>query len=192
MIKTSLEFEREFIVTAHEKTGSSISEWLPVLKSAGVSKQQDIIAWLKNEHHFNHMQASLLAGIYLNNGKPVYQNKMYLLEKQFLQCEAVHALFEMVSETILTVFRDAELIPKRNYISYAAIREFAVLMIKPSEIWLGMNLGTLAFNERILRAEQSRSASKYSHMAILKQYSDFNNIIIEYLQHSYNRTHKTT
>jgi predicted transport protein len=189
MIKTSLEFEREFIDTAHEKTGSSISEWLTVLKSAGLSKQQEIITWLKNEHHLNHMQASLLAGIYLNNGKPVYQNKMFLLEMQFVKCEAVRSLYEFVSDRILTVFRDAQLIPKRNYISFAAIREFATLMIRPSNIWLGMNLGAIAFSDDLLRVKLSGLSPNISHMVILNRYNRFDKRIIEYLHLSYNLTH---
>ena len=65
MAKTSGEFEQEFIQTAKEKTGKTLEQWLPVVKAAGLSKQMEITNWLKAEHKFNHLQAQLLAGLYL-------------------------------------------------------------------------------------------------------------------------------
>jgi len=82
MAKTSGEFEQEFIQTAKEKTGRTLDQWLPVVKKSGLSKQMEITNWLKTEHKLNHLQASLLAGLYLNNGKPVYQNEASLLDNQ--------------------------------------------------------------------------------------------------------------
>ena len=83
MAKTSGEFEKEFIETAKERTGKKLEEWLPVVKKSGLGRQMEITNWLKETHKLNHMQATLLAGLYLNNGKPVYQNEESLLDNQF-------------------------------------------------------------------------------------------------------------
>lgn len=93
MAKTSGEFEQEFIQTAKEKTGYSLGEWLPVVQASGLTKQKDITDWLKAEHSLNHLQAQLLAGLFLNNGKPVYQDEGGLLNNQFVKCESIRPLF---------------------------------------------------------------------------------------------------
>jgi hypothetical protein len=52
--------------------GKPLSEWVKVIAAAPVTKRNDLVKWLKEKNGFGHMNASLLAGIYLNHGKPVY------------------------------------------------------------------------------------------------------------------------
>ncbi|MBK7374857.1 MAG: DUF4287 domain-containing protein [Chitinophagaceae bacterium] len=190
MAKTSGEFEQEFIQTAKEKTGRTLEQWLPVVKKSGLTKQMEITNWLKAEHKLNHLQAQLLAGLYLNNGKPVYQNEASLLDNQFAKCEEMRPLFNAVSEMILKQFPDTQLIPKKTYVSFTATREFAAINIKPKEIRLGMDLGDTAFHETIQKTKLSGPMPRISHMAVITDIKQFDKKLIEYIQLSYNRTHK--
>jgi len=190
MAKTSGEFEQEFIQTAKEKTGRTLEQWLPVVKKSGLTKQMEITNWLKAEHKLNHLQAQLLAGLYLNNGKPVYQNEASLLDNQFAKCEEMRPLFNAVSEMILKQFPDAQLIPKKTYVSFTATREFAAINIKPKEIRLGIDLGDTAFNDTMQKTKLSGPMPRISHMAVITDIKQFDKKLIEYLQLSYNRTHK--
>ena len=190
MAKTSGEFEQEFIQTAKEKTGRTLEQWLPVVKKSGLTKQMEITNWLKAEHKLNHLQAQLLAGLYLNNGKPVYQNEASLLDNQFAKCEEMRPLFNAVSEMILKQFPDAQLIPKKTYVSFTATREFAAINIKPKEIRLGIDLGDTAFNDTMQKTKLSGPMPRISHMAVITDIKQFDKKLIEYLQLSYNRTNK--
>lgn len=190
MAKTSGEFEQEFIQTAKEKTGRTLEQWLPVVKKSGLSKQMEVTNWLKAEHKMNHLQASLLAGLYLNDGKPVYQNESSLLENQFTKCEDMRPLFDVVSEKILSIFPDAQLIPKKTYLSYTATREFAAINIKTKEIRLGMDLGDVAFTEVLQKSKLTGPMPRISHMVVITDIRQFDKKLIEYLQSSYNRSHK--
>jgi len=190
MAKTSGEFEQEFIQTAKEKTGRTLEQWLPVVKKSGLTKQMEITNWLKAEHKLNHLQAQLLAGLYLNNGKPVYQNEASLQDNQFAKCEEMRPLFNAVSEMILKQFPDTQLIPKKTYVSFTATREFAAINIKPKEIRLGMDLGDTAFHETIQKTKLSGPMPRISHMAVITDIKQFDKKLIEYLQLSYNRTNK--
>lgn len=190
MAKTSGEFEQEFIQTAKEKTGKTLEQWLPVIKAGGLSRQMEITNWLKAEHHLNHMQAQLLAGLYLNNGKPVYQNENALLDNQFAKAEAMRPLFEAISKKILSLFPDTQLIPKKTYLSFTATREFAAINIKPAEIRLGMDLGDMDFDDLVQKTKLAGPMPRISHMAIITDIRQFDNKLIELLQLSYNRTHK--
>ena len=153
MAKTSGEFEQEFIQSAKEKTGKSLEQWLPVVKASGLTKQMEITNLLKSSHELNHMQASLLAGLYLNHGMPVYQNESSLLDNQFIKSEQMRPLFEVVSRKIMSLFPDAQLIPKKTYLSFTATREFAAINIKPKEILLGVDLGDQAFDDTLQKSK---------------------------------------
>ena len=47
MAKESERLEREFMVTAREKTGKDVGEWMKVIGSSGESKPNAILNWLK-------------------------------------------------------------------------------------------------------------------------------------------------
>lgn len=190
MAKTSGEFEQEFIQSAKAKTGKSLEEWLVVAKGSGLSRQMELVNWLKKDHALNHMQASLLAGIYLNNGQTVYSNEANLLDNQFVKCEGMRPLFDVVAAGILGAFPDTQLIPKKTYLSFTAVREFAAINIKPKEIRLGIDLGEAPFTDLVQKAKLSGPMPRISHMIVLTSLDDFNNHVSEYLQQSYSRTHK--
>lgn len=190
MAKTSAEFEQEFMQTAKEKTGKSVEQWFPLVKKSGLSKQMEITNWLKEDHKLNHLQASLLAGLYLNNGKPVYQNETSLLDNQFVKSESIRPVFDSISEKILKQFPDSQIIAKKTYISFTATREFAAINIKSKEIRLGVDLGEQRFTETLQKSKLSGPMPRISHMLIITEAQQFDKKAIEYLQTSYNRSHK--
>lgn len=190
MAKTSGEFELEFIQSAKEKTGKSLEQWLPVVKASGLTKQMEITNWLKSSHELNHMQASLLAGLYLNHGMPVYQNESSLLDNQFIKSEQMRPLFEVVSRKIMSLFPDAQLIPKKTYLSFTATREFAAINIKPKEIRLGVDLGDQAFDDTLQKSKLTGPMPRISHMVVLTDIGQFDKKVISFLQASFDRSHK--
>ena len=92
--KTSGEIEKEFIDNLKASTKKDLDGWLAEISSLGITKRNDIINSLKNDYGFGHMNASLLAGIYLNGGKPVYGSTDDLLENQFAKAEAMREIYE--------------------------------------------------------------------------------------------------
>lgn len=189
MAKTSGELEKEFIDTAKEKTGKSLQEWLKSVKTSGIEKRNDILDWLKKEHGLNHLQAQLITGMYLNNGNPVYINENALLENQFIKCPEMRPLFDSISEKIISVFPGTQLIPKKTYLSFTAVREFAAINVKPGEIRLGLDLGDEAFSGMLQKSKLTGPMPRISHMIILTDTNPLDKKIIGYLTQSYNRTH---
>lgn len=190
MAKTSGELETEFIQTAKDKTGKTLQEWLSLVKSSGIQKQNDILQWLKKGHGLNHMQAQFVAGIFLNNGNPVYGNESALLDNQFIKCPDMRSLFDAVSEKIISEFQGTQLIPKKTYLSFTAVREFAAMNIKPKEIRLGLDLGEEPFTEELQKSKLTGPMPRISHMIILTDIKQFDKKTKHLLQLSYDRTHK--
>ena len=83
--KTSGELEKELMGGIKTLTGKDLTTWLKILDAFDSKKRNEIIAWLKAEHGFRHMNAALLGGIHANGGKPVYANRDDLLENQFVK-----------------------------------------------------------------------------------------------------------
>jgi predicted transport protein len=187
MAKTSGEIENEFLIGLKPATGKDLKEWLSIIKNSGIQKRNDMVKWLKTDHSFGHMNASLLVGIYLNNGNPVYKSEVDLLENQLSKYEALRPLFEYVSSRIIVLFPDTKMIPKKTYISFTAKREFAAINIKSKELRLGMDLGDMAYTETLEKAKLTGPMPRIGHMVMLTQKTDFDTNVEKWLQTSYNR-----
>lgn len=190
MAKTSGELEKEFIDSAKEKTGNSIFEWLKIVKNSGIEKRNDLLEWLKKGHGLNHMQAQFIIGMHFNNGNPVYVDENVLLENQFIKCPDIRPLFDAISEKIVSNFQGTTLIPKKTYLSFTAVKEFAAINVKPGEIRLGMDLGDRPFDEKIQKTKMTGPMPRISHMAIIHDINEFDNIVFDLIKLSYERNHK--
>ncbi len=190
MAKTSGQFELEFIQSAKEKTGKSLEQWLSLVKQKGLARQMEILNWLKKEHGLNHMQAAFVAGIFLNDCKPVYQSESNLLDNQLVKAEGMRSLFGQVSTAILKEFPDATMIAKKTYVSFTASREFAAINIKPKELRLGFDLGDMATNAVLQKSKLTGPMPRISHMVIITQKDQLNKKVFDYLKQSFGRTHK--
>jgi hypothetical protein len=189
MAKTSAEFEKEFMDSIKDQTGKTLPDWLAMLNKSGLSKQMEITNFLKEKHKMNHMQASLLAGLFLNNGKPVYQNELSLLDNQFAKCEDMRPIYNEVAEKILKWYPDAQLIIKKTYLSFTTVREFAAINVKPKEIRLGVDLGDMPFTADLQKSKLSGPMPRISHMITLTKATDLDKKVLRYIQESYNRSH---
>ena len=189
MIRTSAEFEKEFISTTKERTGRSLDQWMIILKGSGLLKKEFIIDWLKEQYFLNHLQASLLTGLYFNEGKPVYLEREILLEDKFSYCKSTRKLFDSIAQKIFNQFYDAKLIPKKNYLSFTGIREFAAVDVKLNAIRLGMDLGKMRFTNDLKPSEIKGANARISHMTIISERKQFDQTTNQCLRLSYYRTH---
>ena len=188
MAKSSGEIEKDFIDSLRETTSKDLNAWLKEIKASGIEKRNDIIQWLKNDKKFGHMNASLLAGIYFNNGKAVYDNEASLLENQFLKCPEMKPLFNYLSQQVKKLFPGSQMIAKKTYISFTAKKEFAALNIKPSEIRLGLDLGDMPFGNELEKSKLTGPMPRISHMILLKDEKQINNTVLKLINSSYSRT----
>ena len=187
--KTSGEIEREFIDNLKNSTGQSLSEWTKVLGQSGINKRNDLVKWLKEKNGFGHMNASLLAGIYLNNGKPVYGSTDELLDNQFARAAEMRPCYEAFIGFVKKHFPNSTVLPKKTYVSILEKREFAAINIKPRELRIGFDLGDRAFDETVTRSRLSGPMPRISHMLILTGNTQLNKDLAELLKLSHQRIH---
>lgn len=189
MAKTSGEIEQEFIDNLKTQSGKSLPEWMKHVAASGITKRNDIIKWLKERAGFGHMNASLLAGIYLNNGKPVYGSTDDLLDNQFAKAADMRPLYEAFIAFAKKHFPNSSVLPKKTYVSILEKREFAAINIKPKELRLGFDLGDRAFDEHVGKSKLSGPMPRISHMLVLTDKGQLNADLVELLKASYLRSH---
>ena len=171
------------------ETGKDLSAWMKVLDGAPSKKRNEVIAWLKSEHGFGHMNASLLAGIHANGGKPVYASTDNLLENQFAKAADMRPLFDDLIGFVKKNFPAATVLPKKTYISILENREFGAVNIKPKELRLGLDLGDRPFDGRVEKAKLTGPMPRISHMTVLTDASQLDNELVALLRESHSRCH---
>jgi predicted transport protein len=181
MTKTSQEIEKEFVDGLKSNTGDDLKGWLTIIKESGIEKRNDIIKWLKDHNNFGHMNASLLAGIYFNNGNPVYGSEQNLLDNQFEKYQEMRPLFEQLQKEISEWDNSVEFIIKKTYVSITKKREFAAINIKKGELRLGMDLGDFPFEGIVEKSKLTGPMPRISHMVIIKNQSDINKKLFQLL-----------
>ncbi len=187
MAKSSYEVEKEFLEKIQKITGKTLQEWMEIFNKRGFSKRNEVLYWLKTEHGFGHVNASLLGGVYVNNGRPVYADSNELLDNQFKNREQLRALFDYLIEMIRNEFDGVAIIPKKTYVSISGKREFAAIAIKSKEIRLGMDLGDMAFNEEITPSKSLGAMPRISHMLFLTEKEQLNKKVVGCLHTANNR-----
>ena len=187
--KTSGEFEKEFMDGLRASTGSDLAAWMNTIDGYSSRKRNEVIAWLKSEHGFGHMNASLLAGIHANGGKPVYQSTDDLLDAQFAKAADMKPLYETFLAFVSKHFPNSSVLPKKTYISILDNREFAAINIKPKELRIGLDLGDRPFDQKFGKAKLSGPMPRISHMFVLTDASQLDSAIVEALKESYSRCH---
>ena len=187
--KTSGEFEKEFMEGLKASTGRDLSGWMKTIDGFNTKKRNELITRLKNEHGFGHMNASLLAGIHANGGKPVYQSTDDLLDAQFAKAAAMRPLYEAFLGFVAEHFPTSSVLPKKTYISILDNREFAAINIKPKELRIGLDLGDRPYDDKIEKAKLSGPMPRISHMFVLTDERQLDGNMVEALKESYSRCH---
>ena len=187
--KTSGEFEKEFMDGLKGETGKDLAAWLKIVDGCGTKKRNDVIAWLKSEHKFNHMHASLLAGIHANGGKPVYASTDDLLDGQFAKFADMRSLYDSFVGFVAKNFPVATILPKKTYVSVLENREFGAVNVKKGELRIGLDLGDRAFDKKVEKAKLTGPMPRISHMVVVTDAAQLDGTLADLLTQSHARCH---
>jgi predicted transport protein len=190
-MKTSQDYENEFLTTIVEATGRDLPAWLDIIKAGGIMKTPDITKWLKTDYKLNHSQARMLAGIYKNDGKPVYASDNLLIDALFAGKEDKRPLYDALEARVRSLFPDVQVVPTKSYMSFRDDREFAVATITSKEIRVGMDLADdFATGDVVKLAKSLGAMPRISHMVELHSASDINTDLDGYLKLAHKRVAK--
>jgi predicted transport protein len=188
MAQGAREIEQDFIATVQDKTGNTLDGWMAHLKTTGLTKTNDLIHYLKKEHSLNHLQSSMLAGIYLNDGKPVHDYDV-LLAKLFEGNEAVRPLYDRLRDLIAAELPDSVvLIPTKAYVSIEGARVFACAKLNKKNIRVGLDLD-MPFDDVVVPARSLGAMPNISHMVEITDIAQVDDRLAGLLRQAYDRRH---
>ena len=140
MAKEARELEQAFLATLSDETGASLTEWMQTLETSGLKKNNEIVKWLKTDRSFNHMQATMLAGIFLNGGEPVFHYPT-LFARLFAGKEQQRPLYAAIADRLQAELPSLLFIPTKTYVSIEEERVFGCAKINKSNIRVGLRFG---------------------------------------------------
>jgi len=189
MARGSQEREQEFIATAKAETGHSIDEWMTIVDTAGVeAKTTKIRNHLKAEYDLNHMQANYITGIYLNDGKPVYDYEV-LFADLFAGKDHLRPIYDALESQVTAQYDDVVFVPTRNYISIEGEKIFACAKLTSKSIRYGLDLDDEPFAGRVQKAKGLGAMPNITHMIELKDASEIDDDVLHFTDMAFNRVH---
>lgn len=189
MARGSQEREQEFIATAKDKTGHSIDEWMTIVEDAGIApKQNTILKHIKTEHGLNHMQAAFIAGIYLNDGKPVYDYEI-MFANLFDGKDHLRPIYDALKEQVTARFDDVVFVPTRAYISIEGEKIFGCAKLTAKLVRYGLDLGDMPFEGRVQKAKGLGAMPNITHMIELSDASDIDDDVLQLTDTAFDRVH---
>lgn len=188
MAKEARELEQAFLATLEDKTGASLMEWMQILGNSGVKKNNEIVKWLKTERSFNHMQASMLAGIFLNGGEPVFHYPT-LFARLFAGKEQQRPFYDVIAEHLQAELPSILFIPTKTYVSIEDERVFGCAKINKTNIRVGLDLGDEPFGDYVRKGVGLGAMPNITHMIELKDVAQIDERLAAYTRQAYDRAH---
>ncbi|MGB1286671.1 MAG: DUF5655 domain-containing protein [Aggregatilineales bacterium] len=194
MARGSQEREQEFIATAAEKTGHSIPEWMKIIEDADLApKKQTILKHIKKEHGLNHLQANILAGIYLNDGNAVY-NYERLYASIFDGKDTLQAIYEKLQSEIAAQFTpedDLVFVPTLSYISIEGAKVFACATPTKKLIRIGLDMGNTPYTDTLQKAKGLGAMPNLGHMVEIASEDDITPELLTLVQQAFDNVHNS-
>ena len=189
MAKDSQRLEQEFIASAREKTGRDVPEWMTVIGASGLDKPNAILNWLKETHKLNHLQANILSGMYLNDGKPVFDYDV-LFARLFEGKAHLRPPYDALQAGIASRLPEAEFVPTKAYVSIEGKRCFACATLTKQTIRVGLDLGDMPLDDYVQKAKSLGAMPNLTHMVEITEPAQVDDRLLELVEKAYARAHK--
>ena len=182
---TPEEMAASMIANMPEKTGKPLEDWLAIVAKSGAAKHGEIVKMLKSEHGMTHGFASLVAHKAREASEGPGETDLVAAQYSGPK-EGLRPIYDAVADFVTTLGSDAELAPKKSYVSLRRSKQFG--LIQPStktRVDLGLNLkGTASVG----RLEDSGSFNAMvSHRIRLENPADVDQEVKDWLRAAFER-----
>jgi hypothetical protein len=114
--------------------------------------------------------------------QPVAPADAAALEKLIAAAKGYRPLYQLLEAELRRAVPGLSLVPRSNYISLAAPREFAALAPSASELRLGLDLGERIFDAYLQKARLKGVGSAITHMIVLTDARQVNADLMELIK----------
>jgi len=187
MAKSPAEMKAAMIAGLKAKTGKSLDEWLPILRSSGLAKHKEFVTLLKTKHGLTHGFANMIALQALGSDSHTATDDSALVDAQYAGAKAaLRPIYDAVLAAVKKFGKDVEVSPKKAYVSLRRGKQFAI--VQPStatRIDVGLVLSGVKPGER-LEASGSFNAMM-THRVRVEKASEMDKELAGWLRQAYDR-----
>ena len=185
MTKTPDDALATMIANYAKNTGKPLEAWIALARKSGLAKHGEIVKMLKEKHGMGHGYANVVAMKALEgDAAPGGED---LVAAQYAGAKAgLRPLYDKLAEAIAKFGADAELSPKKTYVSLRRSKQFG--LIQPStadRLDVGINLKGVAAKGR-LEASGSFNAM-VSHRVRVSSAKDLDAELLGWLKDAYDK-----
>lgn len=184
---------RAVIANLPAKTGRGFDEWVALTREQaidqlGMSKNGEVVDWLKREYGLGHSTAFILAAEALKPADYVAPTDEQLIDAQYAGAKAaLRPIFERVLAYVMTLGDDVRIETRQSYVAFARAKQFA--LIQPStktRVDLGLVLSDVAPSGRLAASTNFGSGSINRRVALATP-ADVDAEIENWLRHAHDR-----
>jgi hypothetical protein len=184
MAKSPEQMAQTMIDNMPEKTGKSLQQWLPIVANTEHTKHGQIVRFLKSDHGVTHGFANLIAQQHLAGSAPTATGDSLILAQYSGPKASLKPIYDSVSAVVTKLGPDAEISPKKGYVSFRRKKQFALIQASTkSRVDLGINVKGHSAQGR-LEAAGSFNAM-VSHRVRLEKPQDVNGEVKKWLRQAY-------
>ncbi len=110
-----------------KNTGKTLEEWIVIFKKENLEKYGQIIKFLKEQHHFTHGFANLVALKAKGSDAGSAENQEDLIARQYQGKEHFKPVYDQLIREIEKFGSDVQIAPKIAYVSLRRKKQFAIL-----------------------------------------------------------------
>jgi len=183
--QTPAEMEAAMLNNLPLRYGKSLSEWMKICESAGLKKKMEYVQFLKQKEGVKHGEAFVLTQIYFNGGRPVYSDPEALLQEQYKAPE-LRDLYDLIlSRMISEIPYPIRVGVCKGYTSLIGEKQFAVLIPKRKEIWIGLSLPNEEPNYLLKSSKSLGGSDKINRYISISNESDLDKDAFAFVLKSY-------
>ena len=184
---------RAVIANLPAKTGRGFDEWVALTREQaidqlGMSRNGEVVNWLKREYGLGHSTAFILAAEALKPADYVAPTDEQLIDAQYAGAKAaLRPIFERVLAYVMTLGDDVRIETRQSYVAFARAKQFA--LIQPStktRVDLGLVLSDVAPSGRLAASTNFGSGSINRRVALATP-ADVDAEIENWLRHAHDR-----
>ena len=164
---------RAVIANLPAKTGRDFESWVTLTREQaiagqGMSKNGEVLNWLKGEHGLGHSTAFIIAAEALKPADYVEPTDEQLVDAQYAGPKAaLRPIYEQVLAYVRTLGDDIRIETRQSYVAFARAKQFA--LVQPStktRVDLGLVLPNVAPSGRLAASSNFGSGSINRRVAL--------------------------
>jgi predicted transport protein len=148
------------IENLYKNTGTSLEDWVEIVRSKSFSKHGEAVNFLKKTHGLTHGFANLIAHKAKESDADSADSHSDLITKQYQGKEHFKPVYEKLIDAIQLFGNDIEIAPKNTYVSLRRKKQFAILNpATKTRFEIGLNLKGIVPSERLMAEKPNAMCS---------------------------------